>query len=304
LHRVKDCAYLLPQSHVGNWWRFFALQVGKAAMSSDTQGLNVKAERTRRNIIRAGAILASAAVANVSAIKTSAAGPNPNPYQGPGQNVSHCLLRGTTIQTAGGTRKVEDLAVGDLLPTLFGGQRPIQWIARYPFRKSDPSKPWVKAVRPVRVARSALALDVPRTDLYLTEWHAIFFDGVLIPIGSLINGATIKLDDALELSELEYFNIKLENHDVIYAEGAPVETLLEVDECAVNFAEYLRKYGAASPDEVRCAPIAPYGGLGELRSRVRSAISPWLDRREPIDVIRDRLEERAIALSQELEPSV
>jgi hypothetical protein len=165
------------------------------------------------------------------------------------------LLRGTTIQTASGNGKIEDLAVGDLLPTMFGGQRPIQWIARYPFRKGDLSEPWVKAVRPVRVARSALALDVPHADLYLTEWHALFFDGVLIPVASLINGTTIKLHEAGELSKLEYFNIKLESHDVIYAEGAPVETLLEVDECAVNFAEYLRKYGAPSTDEVRCAPI-------------------------------------------------
>jgi len=268
-------------------------------MSSDTQDLNVKAERTRRNIIRMGAILASAAVANVAAIKTSVAQQNGTTQNGTTQNgtkqnAAMCLLRGTTIQTASGSRKIEDLAVGDLLPTLFGGQRPIQWIARYPFRKSDPSKPWVKAVRPIRVARSALALDVPHTDLYLTEWHAIFVDGVLIPVGSLINGATIKLYEARELAELEFFNIKLESHDVIYAEGAPVETLLEVDERAANFAEYLRKYGAPRTDEVRCAPIAPYGGRGELRSRVRSAISPWLDRREPIDLIRDRLEERAV----------
>jgi hypothetical protein len=66
------------------------------------------------------------------------------------------------------------------------------------------------------------------------------------------------------LAELEFFNIKLENHDVIYAEGAPVETLLEVDERAVNFSAYLRKYGVPKTDEVRCAPIAPYGGRGEL----------------------------------------
>ena len=118
---------------------------------------------TRRNIIRAGAILASAVAANVAAIKNSVAagtGTGQNgTWQngGPGQNAGRCLLRGTTIQTASGNRKVEELMVGDLLPTLFGGQRPIQWIARYPFRKSDPSKPWVKAVQPVRVARSALA---------------------------------------------------------------------------------------------------------------------------------------------------
>jgi hypothetical protein len=180
---------------------------------------------------------------------------------------------------------------------MFGGPRPIQWIARCPFRKTDPSKPWVKAVRPVRVARSALGPDVPHTDLYLTEWHSLFIDGVLIPVGSVINGTTIEVDDASELAELEYFNIKLESHDVIYAEGAPVETLLGVDERAVNFSEYLRRYGAPRTDEVRCAPVAPYGGRDEFRSRVRSAISPWLDRRVPVDVIRDRLEERAITLS-------
>jgi hypothetical protein len=90
---------------------------------------------------------------------------------------------------------------------------------------------------------------------------------------------------------------------VALPEGAAIETLLEVDECAVNFSGYLRKYGAPKTDAVRCAPFATYGGRrGELKSRVRSAMSPWLDRREPIDVIRDRLEERAIALSQELEP--
>jgi hypothetical protein len=59
------------------------------------------------------------------------------------QGHASCFLLGTTILTADGGRRVEDLAVGDLLPTMFGGLRPIQWIARYPFRKSDPSKPWV-----------------------------------------------------------------------------------------------------------------------------------------------------------------
>ena len=50
-------------------------------------------------------------------------------------------------------------------------------------------------------------------------------------------------------------------------------------------------------------PAVSYGGeRGELKSRLRSAISPWLDRREPIDVIRDRLEERGLALSRQLEP--
>ena len=43
-------------------------------MSSDMQDLNVKGERTRRNIIRMGAIGASAVVANLGTINPSTAG--------------------------------------------------------------------------------------------------------------------------------------------------------------------------------------------------------------------------------------
>jgi Hint domain len=73
-------------------------------------------------------------------------------------------MKGTTIRTANSDRKIEDLAVGDLLPTAFGGVCPIQWIGRYPFKKSDPSKAWVRDVLPVRVARSALAPNVRNRD--------------------------------------------------------------------------------------------------------------------------------------------
>jgi len=191
-----------------------------------------------------------------------------------------------------------------LLPTHFGGVRPIRWIARYPLKKSDPSKPWVKDVRPVRIARSALATGVPLADLYVTGEHALFIDGLLIPVGNLINGTTITRHEAREYDELEYFNINFDGHDVIYAEGTPVETLRDVDESAVNFAEYYRKYGIPRTEEPRCAPWVSYGGnRGELKSRFRSAISPWLDRRQPIDVIRDRLEEGEAAFSRQLEPS-
>jgi Hint domain len=261
--------------------------------------LHLNSRRTRRNVVKMGAILTAASVAPLATAKQGAA---KDKDKRKGDDI-HCLLRGTTIKTADGDRKIEELVIGDLLPTMFGGLRAVRWIARYPFKKSDPSKPWVKAVLPVLVARSALAPGIPHTDLYLTGEHALFIDGVLIPVGNLINGTTIKLHQAHEHDELEYFNIKLDSHDVIYAEGAPVETLLELEESAVNFADYFRAYGGPKTEERRCAPFASYAGRrGELKSRVRSAISPWLDQREPIDVIRDQLEERAIALSRHLEP--
>ena len=257
----------------------------------------VEKERTRRNIIRMGAIGASAIFASLGTIRRAGAAPVLTTPPRP------CFLRGTTIRTADGGRNVEDLAIGDLLPTMFGGLRPIQWIGRYPIKKSDPSKPWPKSARPVRIARSALAANVPQANLYVTQAHCVFIDDVLVSAGLLVNDATITLCEAGELNELEFFHIKLESHDVIYAEGAPVETLLNVDEGAVNFADYFRMYGAPTIDEAPCLPMLSNWRRSGLKSRIRSAI-PWAGRRKRIGAIRGRLEERAVARSQELEPSL
>ena len=85
---------------------------------------------------------------------------------------------------------------------------------------------------------------------------------------------------AREFDVLEFFHIKLELHDVIYAEGALCETLVNVDENAVNFADYLREYGPSTAEAAPCAPLIRYGyRRGEIKSCFRSAISPWYDRR-------------------------
>ena len=244
-----------------------------------------------RNVLAMGAIAATAVLAKstpaTAQVSTTAL------LRGRGQ----CFLKGTKIRTAEGERKVEDLAVGDMLPTLFGGVRPIQWVGRYSYGKNNPAKPWANDARPVRIAHSALAPNVPHADLFVTSAHTLFIDDVLVPAGDLINGITITRYAADEFDELEYYHIKLEGHDVIYAEGAACETLLTVSKTASNFAEYESADAVSETDQSRCAPLLSYcGRRGQLRSRFRSAISPWYNRCEKLDVIRDRLEERAFAL--------
>jgi Hint domain len=212
---------------------------------------------------------------------------------------SRSFLKGTKIRTVLGEKNIEDLTVGDVLPTVFGATCPVQWIGSYRFKRTDPTKGWVKDVLPVRIARSAISAEIPHADLHVTEQHALLIDGVLVAAGNLINGTTITRYGAGELDELEYFHIKLERHDVIYAEGAPCETLLEVDESATNFAEYMRQYGSITTEATPCAPLFRYRyRRGEIKSCFRSTISPWIDRRQTVDLIRDKLEERAIALSR------
>src|ERR1700722_16118389 len=277
-------------------------------MTSELENSDARTQRTRRNIMKAGAILTLAALNSVS--KTDPASANCGNDKPVGNGCSsgrpqNCFLKGTKILTAEGERRIEDLAIGDLLPTMFGGSRPIQWIGRYSRKKSYPSKPWVKDALPIRIARSALAQNVPHADLYVTGGHCMLIDGVLAPAEMLINGTTITRHEPVGCEELEYYHIKLESHDVVYAEGAPAETLFFVDESAVNFVDYLRQYGSPATEDGRCAPLVHIGGgRDELKSRFRSALSPWIDLRDQADVVRDRLEGCGIALAQELATAI
>lgn len=256
--------------------------------------------RSRRNFMKIGALAASSMLAAPAVAK---AGEICVPFlgcirtgRGGGGGGPRCFLKGTTIRTADGFMKVENLAAGDLLPTMFHGPCPIQWIGRYRYKKSDPASPWVEDVLPVRISRSALGDNVPDADLFITGSHSLFIDDVLVPVRNLVNGTTISYYPARELDELEYFHIKLEHHDVISAEGTPCDTLLDVDENAVNFVDYLREFGAPSRGNAPCAPWVGFGVRVELKSRLRSALSPWIDRREKLDMIRDKLEEGEFVL--------
>jgi len=202
-----------------------------------------------------------------------------------------CFLRGTKVRTVEGERRIEDLAVGDQLPTVFGGVRPIQWIVRFRRQRAEAGQPWPNHARPIRIMKSALAPNVPQADLFVTSGHALLIDGVLVTAGSLVNGITIAPYPAEELDELEFFQIKLGTHDAIFAEGAPCETLLKVDESVTDYADYIDSCGPAQSQDEHCAPIYGNGARSEISWRLHSAMSRWVGPHK-VDTIRERLESR------------
>ena len=192
---------------------------------------------------------------------------------GHGWGWGHCFLRGTLIRGVDNYRPIETLAVSDLLPTHFSGTAAIRKLIRYTVHRDD-SGSWPEDCRLVRISAGALGENIPTRDLFVTNAHAMFLDGVLVPVGSLVNGKTISFDERTGLDALEYFHVAFDSHDVIDAEGA--------------FCESHRD--AAMP----CAPeLAFHGGRSQLSSHLRSAIAPLIDRRRPLDRIRDSLEARA-----------
>jgi hypothetical protein len=211
-------------------------------------------------------------------------------------NVVTCFLKGTLIWTPSGETRVEDLRVNDLVVTASGGATSIQWVWRRRFER-EPGQKWDQKIVPIRVARSALGPNTPHRDLYLSRYHCLYLDGVLIPAVDLVNNSSITRVDIEDLKEIEYFHIKLDRHSVIYAEGAACETLqaiTAVNSDRLEFEEYKKLYGEpALPDEP-AAPVLGYnGGRARLRGRVRSVVSHVVDVRSKLEIVRDDLKERA-----------
>jgi Hint domain len=138
-----------------------------------------------------------------------------------------CLCRGTLILTDKGEVAVEELAVGDRVKTLSGACKPIVWIG---FGRDLVTRR-NRLARPIIVRQSALADNVPRRDLYLTHGHALYLDGVLIPVENLVNHRSILWDDTARV--VEYYHIELADHDVLFAEGAPAESYYDANNRAL-----------------------------------------------------------------------
>src|SRR5262245_60722704 len=102
-----------------------------------------------------------------------------------------------------------------------------------------------------------------------------------------------------EMSALEYYHVELDTHEVIYAEGALVESYdgWNRDNFS-NFMEYERLYGAEHhPQLTPFAPILRYHNRRqELNGLVRSLISEVVDVRDPIQIAYDELAQRTEAM--------
>jgi hypothetical protein len=67
----------------------------------------------------------------------------------------------------------------------------------------------------------------------LSPDHAGLVDGLLVPARLLVNGATIAWE--VDLAAVIYYHVELDRHDVLLAEGLPVESYLDTGDRG-NFA--------------------------------------------------------------------
>ena len=130
-----------------------------------------------------------------------------------------CFLRGTMIGVPGGERAVETLRAGELVRTVSGAVRPILWVGRGAARVTAANR---CSVGTVVIRAGALGDGVPRRDLHVTRDHAVLVGDVLVPAEHLVNGVSVVWD--ARVGVVEYHHVELEGHDVLLAEGAPLES--------------------------------------------------------------------------------
>lgn len=185
-----------------------------------------------------------------------------------------CFAAGTRVLTFRGEVAVEDLTeADDVVLRTRGATRRVRWIGRRAIALARHPRPW--DVQPVRISAGAFGFGSPHRDLLLSPDHAVFVDGVLVPVRYLVNGATVVQES---VDHVTYFHVELADgaggavHDVLLAEGLACESFLDTgnrrafangDGPAMLHADFaLRTWEAKA-----CAPLVVQGpGLAAIRA--------------------------------------
>lgn len=143
-------------------------------------------------------------------------------------NFVTCFTTGALMSTPTGQVPIEDLKEDDLLLTRDHGFQRIRWIGKA-------QRAALGSFTPVRIEAGALGLGLPVRDLIVSPQHRLLVSSViarrvagstevLVPAKKLVGLPGINY--AEDMITVTYYHVLLDRHEVIFAEGAPTESLL------------------------------------------------------------------------------
>jgi hypothetical protein len=143
-----------------------------------------------------------------------------------------CLTEGTLIDTSEGPVAVENLRPGDTIINLDGAHVALRRVFRRRFIGADLGA--APNLRPVRIMAGSMGHGLPRRDLLVSRQHRMLVSSritrrvlqeteVLVAAVKLTGLPGIFVDETV--SEVTYFHLLFDRHEIVYAEGAPTESL-------------------------------------------------------------------------------
>lgn len=191
-----------------------------------------------------------------------------------------CFAAGTLIATARGPVRVEALRPGDLVLTMDRGYQPIRWIGS---RKLDAHDLHLHPkFRPIRIRAGALGDGLPAADLVVSPQHRVFLrsriarnmfgrDEVLAAAVQLLDIDGI--DIAHDRAEVEYWHLLFDRHEIVWAEGAPCESLFTGAEALKSVPPAARAEILALLPELRHPDRRPQGARPFITGRQARKLS-------------------------------
>ncbi|MEL6997149.1 MAG: Hint domain-containing protein [Pseudomonadota bacterium] len=184
--------------------------------------------------------------------------------------VPPCFAPGTLIATSRGEVRVEDLRVGDMIMTARNGPQPLRWIGvrTEVFANRDAGN------KPILIRAGALGDGFPTRDLVVSPQHRMLMTGN--PVKNMFDEsqvfATAKNLTALPgvrcmlgKSEITYYALLLDRHEIIFAEGTATESFRPGPVVMRGFEAQIREEIYAIYPKLRAAPVK---GLGEPAARL------------------------------------
>ncbi len=148
-----------------------------------------------------------------------------------------CLVGGTSLFTRNGNRLVEDLKTGDQLfrhPRMEDSSEFATLLRLFHRRLTSGDLAANPKLYPIRIMAGSLGNNLPKHDLLVSRQHRML---VQSKIAQRMFGQTEVLISAIKLTELagvfvdesvesvDYYHLLFDQHEIIYAEGAPTESL-------------------------------------------------------------------------------
>ncbi|NOE35750.1 Hint domain-containing protein [Ruegeria sp. HKCCD7318] len=161
-----------------------------------------------------------------------------------------CFTGSTLISTTTGPERVEQITLSDLVLTRQHGPQPVRWIGRRRVAESElHANP---KLYPVRILAGSLGNGFPQRDLLISRQHRMLVRSsiaermfgvpeVLVPAIKLTSLPGVYVDKTVQ--EVEYFHLLFDRHEIIFAEGAPSESLF-------TGAEALKAISAEAREEI------------------------------------------------------